>query len=276
MRRPSFYLLALIPFVLHCSAAVAPDTPAPPSQTSLAEVVSMTGEVVAVDPASREVTLRGPLGGEVSGRVGEDVKNLAQVKVGDMVSIAYYQSVAISAAKKGEANPLFTGGETETAAPGEKPGASTTSQRKRTVTVVSVDPAKRSVVFQGEDGTLFPVEVERPELAKKLETLRAGDQLDVVVTEALITSVTPAAPGEKPAVAYEAATLIVDRGEVVRRVRNTLYIRNERGRIVKVTVDPDFKFILNGGEATVFDIEPGTKLTRTAFRVVDSASYEAE
>ena len=282
MRRSLLSLLVTAPFLLHCSsagtaapAAEAATSPPPASRTSLAQIVAMTGEVVAVDPATRIVTLRGPLGGEVTGKVDDAVKNLAQVKAGDMVTIAYYQSVALSAAKKGESTPLFAGA-AETAAAGERPAAVAATETRKTVTVVSVDAAKRSVVFQGEDGTLFPVEVQRPEFVQKLQGLRAGDQLDVVVTEALITGVTPAAAGEKPALAYEAATLIIDRGEVVRRMNNVLYVRNERGRIVRVAVDPAFKFKIDGKEMTVTDLQPGTQLTRTAFRVIESASYEAE
>jgi Cu/Ag efflux protein CusF len=242
----------------------------------MSEIVTLTGEVAAVDPATRHVTLRGPLGGEVSGTVQTDVKNLDQVNVGDIVTIIYYQSTALSATKQGEPNPLFTGGEAETASPGEKPAAYASTQTKRTVTVFSVDAAKGSVVFEGEDGTLFPVEVKRPEFVQKLQGLRTGDKIDVVVTEAVITGVTAAQPGDKPSVSYGAATVVVDNGEVVRRMDNVLFIRNEHGRMIKVKVDPKFKFMLDGQEATVEDVKPGTKLHRTAFRVVESVTYEAE
>lgn len=237
-----------------------------PAQTTVRETLTATAEVVAVDPATRQLTLRGPLGGEISGRVDEDVKNLGQVKVGDLVSISYHASVVLSAAKPGEPNPLFTGGEASTAEEGQRPAASVSAQSKHTVSVVSVDPEKRSIVLQGEDGTLFPVEVERPEFARKLQTVRPGDKIDVVATEALIAEVTPAAPGAKPGVIYTASTLIVDRGEVVWRNGNTVVIRDERGRSVKVTVDPKAKFTVDGKEATVDDLKPGTRLTRTALR----------
>jgi hypothetical protein len=134
------------------------------------------------------------------------------------------------------------------------------------VTVASVDPEKRSVVLQSEDGKLFPVEVERPEFARKLKTLQPGDKIDVVTTEAVIAKVLPAAPGAKPGVSYTASTLIVENGEVAWRSGNTITVRDERGRLFKVTVDPDYKFTLNGKEATVADLKTGTKLTRTALR----------
>ena len=237
-----------------------------PSQTTVRETLTITAEVTAVDPAARRLTLRGPLGGEISGRVEEDVKNLGQVKVGDMVSISYQASVALSASKPGQPNPLFTGGDASTAAAGQRPAIAVSEQTKQTVTVVSVDPEKRSIVFQGEDGTLFPVEVERPEFARKLQTVRPGDKIDVVTTEAVIAEVTPAPPGAEPKLSYTASTLIVDHGEVVARSGNTIVVRNDQGRQIKVTVDPKFKFMVNGREVTVSDLRPGTKLTRTALR----------
>ncbi|HEX6898581.1 MAG TPA: hypothetical protein VF789_02665 [Thermoanaerobaculia bacterium] len=255
-------LLALLAAVLGAPAQAAQ----PPSQTTVHETLTITAEVVAVDQATRHLTLRGPLGGEISGRVDDAVKNLGQVKVGDMLTISYQSSMALSAAKPGQPNPLFTGGEASTAEEGERPAVSVSEQSKHTVTVVSVDPEKRSVVLQSEDGTLFPVEVARAEFARKLEALRPGDKIDVVLTDAMIVKVDPAPPGAKAGMSYTASTLIIERGEVLWRSGNTILVRDERGRTVKVTVDPKFKFMVNGKEATVADLKPGTKLTRTALR----------
>ena len=237
-----------------------------PSQTTVHETLTATVEVVAVDPVKRHLTLRGPLGGEITGVVDEEVKNLGQVKAGDLVTITYQASIALSASKPGEPNPLFTGGESSTAEEGKRPAVAVSEQTKHTVTVVSVDPEKRSIVFQDADGTLFPVEVERPEIARKLQAVQPGDKIDVVTTEAVIVKVEPAA-GAKPGMTYTSSTLIVERGVVVRRLGNTIVVRDEKGRRqYKVTVDPKFKFMLNGREATVADLQPGTKLTRIALR----------
>lgn len=255
-------VLTLLAVVLGAPARAAQ----PPSQTTVHETLTITAEVVAVDQAKRHLTLRGPLGGEISGRVEDAVKNLGQVKVGDMVSISYQSSMALSASKPGQPNPLFTGGEASTAEEGKRPAVSVSEQSKHTVTVVSVDAEKRSIVLQSEDGTLFPVEVARAEFARKLEALRPGDKIDVVLTDAMIVKVDPAPPGAKAGMSYTASTLIIERGEVLWRSGNTILVRDERGRTVKVTVDPKFKFMVNGKEATVADLKPGTKLTRTALR----------
>jgi len=180
----------------------------------------------------------------------------------------------MSASKPGEPNPLFTGGEATTAEEGKHPEASVSEQTKHTVTVVSVDPEKRSVVLQEDKtGAIFPVEVERPEIARKLQTLKPGDKIDVVTTEAIIVKVTPAAKGAKPGMTYTSSTLIVERGVVVQRLGNTIVVRDENGRKVKVTVDPKYKFMLDGQEVTVASLREGTKLTRVALRT-EKVDYE--
>jgi hypothetical protein len=208
------------------------------------------------------------------GKVSPDVKNLAQVKVGDLLTISYQQSIAVSATRKGEANPLFVGGDSSTAAPGERPSASVSSQTKKTVKVVAVDPKAKTLTVEGADGKTFSTVVKRPEFIQKLEQLRPGDQLDVVTTDAYVVEVTPAAPGAKPSMSYSMSTLIIDSGEVVQRAGSTIIVRNEQGRRIRVAVDPDFKFKLDGKDATVFDLKPGMKLNRMAFRVVENVSYE--
>ncbi len=238
------------------------------------ELVSITGEVTAVDPAARTIRLRGPLGGEISGKVSEEVKNLAQIKVGELVTIAYYESLAISVKRKGETTVLFKSASGDSAEAGERPAGYSATTETVVVTVVAVDAEKRSLVVQNDKGVITGVAVERPEFAAKLADLKVGDQLEVTRTEALIANVSPAASGVKPAVSHSLTTLVVDNGEVVKKLGNTIWVRNEQGRIVKVVVDPKFKFKLNGEDATVADLDKGDKLTRTAFRVVENVSYE--
>lgn len=238
------------------------------------ELVSITGEVTAVDPPARTIRLRGPLGGEISGKVSEDVKNLAQIKVGELVTMAFYESLAISVKRKGETTVLFKSASGDSAEAGERPAGYSATTDTAVVTVVAVDAEKRSLVVQNDKGVITGVAVERPEFAAKLADLKVGDQLEVTRTEALIANVSPAASGVKPAVSHSLTTLVVDNGEVVKKLGNTIWVRNEQGRIVKVVVDPKFKFKLDGQDATVADLDKGDKLTRTAFRVVENVTYE--
>ena len=243
-------------------------------KSTMMELVTITGEVTAIDPAARTIRLRGPLGGEISGKVSEEVKNLAQIKVGELVTMAFYESLAISVKRKGETTVLFKSASGDSAEPGERPAGYAATTETGVVTVVAVDAEKRSLVVQNDKGVITAVAVQRPEFAAKLKDLKVGDQLEVTRTEAFIANVSPAASGVKPSVSHSVTTLVVENGEVVRRQGNTIWVRNEQGRVVKIAVDPDFKFKLNGEDATVADLKQGDKLTKTAFRVVENVEYE--
>ena len=123
------------------------------------ELVSITGEVTAVDPAARTIRLRGPLGGEISGKVSEEVKNLAQIKVGELVTIAYYESLAISVKRKGETTVLFKSASGDSAEAGERPAGYSATTETVVVTVVAVDAEKRSLVVQNDKGVITGVAV---------------------------------------------------------------------------------------------------------------------
>ena len=60
---------------------------------TVAKVVQVSAVVEAVDPASRQITLRGPLGASRTLRVADDVK-LDGIKPGDSVTVAHTQALA--------------------------------------------------------------------------------------------------------------------------------------------------------------------------------------
>ena len=221
------------------------------------ELVHVVAEITAVDLASRDLTLAGPMGGEISAIAGPSVKNLAQLKVGDLVDLAYYEAVTLSVRPKGKPG-----------APRDAPTGAD-PQKPATVKVLSVDVARNLLVVEGANGKLFSTRLERPEFVAGLSTLRAGDDLEIVMTRAVAVSLSPAKPGLPPADPPGFSTMVIDRGDVVKQVGNTLLIRNARGRTFKVTVDPRFKFLINGQLRTVYELQPGIRLFRTSFQVMD-------
>ena len=56
-----------------------------PGKVGVAETVKVTATITAIDAATRAVTLKGPKGNEMVVTAGPEVKNLAQLKVGDQV-----------------------------------------------------------------------------------------------------------------------------------------------------------------------------------------------
>ncbi len=119
--------------------AAAADKPAPP-KVAAASVVTMTATVQDIDVASRFVTLKDEDGKLRTVQVGEQVKNLAQVKVGDVVVARYVRAVALELKKGGSG--VRSASEKEglaTAKPGEKPAGVAAEQTTVVATVEKVE-----------------------------------------------------------------------------------------------------------------------------------------
>jgi hypothetical protein len=61
----------------------------------ISKLTTVTGTVVAIDVQKRMVTIKGPKGNAFPFQVGEQVKNLPQVKVRDLVDITCTEALAV-------------------------------------------------------------------------------------------------------------------------------------------------------------------------------------
>jgi plasmid maintenance system killer protein len=151
------------------------------------------GEVTKIDPATRTVTLKNK-DGETSIVAGPEVKNFAEIKVGDHFDVVYELAVAIELVKV--KNPGTTSEQvsasTTTAPQGDKPGMITTNTVTATASVEAIDTAKNIVSLKGPQGNIFKVKVQNPDLMKDIAV---NDQVKVVYTEAIAAVVT--APAKK-------------------------------------------------------------------------------
>jgi hypothetical protein len=167
-----------------------------PEQIDTSTLIEVTATVEAMDLANRLVTLKGPEGRLVTIKAGEEVKNLAQVKVGDRVNIKYYEGTALNIHKPGEAQPelgtAVTGGVTRTAPPGAKPAAKAENVVTRTVEIMWVDPYKKTISFRAPDKGYRTISVKDTHLEHYLKELKEGDVVEVVSTESLAIAVEPA------------------------------------------------------------------------------------
>jgi hypothetical protein len=185
--------LALAP--LAGSAADA-DKPLTVHQTSKKGTVAggraeqVTATVTAIDQATRMVTLKGPKGAEETIKVSPDVKNLPQVKVGDLVVVTFSQGVMLSMAAP-DAKPVEPSATASgaTAAPGEKPAGDVKATIKGTVTVAAIDMKSRVVTLVGPEGRKFKLTAGKE---IPLEKVKVGDKLNAEYTEALAIAVEPA------------------------------------------------------------------------------------
>ncbi|CAM3840065.1 hypothetical protein [Polynucleobacter antarcticus] len=179
---------------LGLSANFASAQPAKPVAGVMAEETALIydGVVTKIDAATRTVTLKNK-DGETSVVAGPEVKNFAQIKVGDRFDVVYEMAVAIELVKVKSAGirseEVTT--KTVTAPKGDKPGMVTTNIVTAVANVIAVDKAKKVVSLKGPQGNIFNVKVKNPEL---LKDIAVNDQVKVVYAEAIAAVVSaPAA-----------------------------------------------------------------------------------
>ena len=179
-----FVYLVLVLFSLSVGGGAMAQEKAPAKakpEVKRENVVTLTGTVEAVDVASRVVTIKGSKGRTVDLKVGEEAKNLDQVKVGDKVVAKYYESIAFRMKKPGEPEGVKAEQAVGSAKPGEVPAAVLANQVMVTATVEEISPKKTYVTLKGPGGKTVDVKVRDP---KNLEKVKVGDQVVVTYTQA--------------------------------------------------------------------------------------------
>jgi Cu/Ag efflux protein CusF len=160
-----------------------------PGVAGAAQTVKVTATITAIDPATRSVTLKGPQGREIAVIAGPEVRNFAQMKVGDQVDVQYVEALTLEL-KKGGGMPVA---KTDTAGaarakPGEQPAGMVGRQVTVVADVVAVDKEKQLVTLKGPTQTL-DLKVRDP---KQLALIAKGDQVEATYTEAVAIAVSPA------------------------------------------------------------------------------------
>jgi hypothetical protein len=136
--------------------------------------------VEALDLSNRMITLRAPAGDSLTMQVDERVKNLPQVAVGDTVSVAYYESWALSLDGSGDPASASV---MRTAEAGRPPAVFAARRSNVRATVTAIDAGKPSVTFRGPQGGVQEVSVAQD--PRILARLKVGETYNVAYTENL-------------------------------------------------------------------------------------------
>ena len=161
-----------------------------PGMAGVAETVKLTATITAIDKATRDVTLKGPQGNEVVFTAGPEVKNFANMKVGDQVDVQYVEALTLELKKGGGMVVARTEKAGAAGAkPGEKPAGAIGRQVTIVADVVGLDPSKQVVTLKGPQRTV-DLKVADPEQFKRIAK---GDQVEATFTQALAIAVEPTA-----------------------------------------------------------------------------------
>jgi hypothetical protein len=152
------------------------------------ETTTVTATVEAIEQSSRTVTLRDPKGQLRTITVPQSVERFSEVKIGDRLTVTYYDTITIRKKDPGEPDvDTLTGAKTPTA--GAKPAGTAAVQQTITATIDQIDMNVPSISFKGPRGWSYSSKVRDK---KALSQVKVGDRVDITWTEAMLTSMTPA------------------------------------------------------------------------------------
>jgi hypothetical protein len=136
--------------------------------------------ISALDKPGRTVTLKNAAGDTMSVICGDEVKNFAQLKVGDVVQSKYTESITVHVEGSGEAEATSES-MTSQAKPGEMPSASITERMTAKAVIKAIDKTM--------NGEHFTVEAENK---ANLDKVQVGNAVVVTYTVGHAISVSKA------------------------------------------------------------------------------------
>jgi hypothetical protein len=185
-KKSSFRSLALAGAIALGATLAGCAMPQKPS-VEVGDVVELSGKVVAVQRAARTVSVQGPQGNVVVVKVGQAARNFDQIRVGDVVKLTYYESVAIFVTSDGMPPEADATVMVAAAPKGAMPAGEAVQVTDVSATIQSINPVRRVLMLKGPQGNVFPVTVDRS--VRGFEALRVGDNVHVRHTEAIAVTV---------------------------------------------------------------------------------------
>lgn len=165
-----------------------------PGKGTITHTRKIVATVEEVDAQKGHVTLKGPKGNIVALAVGPEVRNLAQVKVGDKVVVRYAEALTLTLKKDGkELRTAKTTTDAVRTPAGSLPGGAVADHIKVTADVVAVNAKTHMVTLKGPEQTV-DLYVEDP---KQLKLVKVGDQVEAEYTEAVALTVEPVDAAKK-------------------------------------------------------------------------------
>ncbi|HTY40449.1 MAG TPA: hypothetical protein VMH79_01115 [Thermoanaerobaculia bacterium] len=171
------------------AAALAQGTAAPPKGEAVISSVTVTATVAKINQKTRWVTVKADDGQKYTFVADPAVQNLAQVKVGDVVTVTYTEALAYEVKKGGKAGADEVAGAVA-APPGARPAGVAADQTTVTVKIRAIDPKVPSVTVATKEGDRQTFKLKDP---AKLQGVNVGDTVQITYTEAIALKVDPKA-----------------------------------------------------------------------------------
>ncbi len=171
--------LALLP--AHAEVPPVETLGASPGGGPVVETVEISGTLAALDTDTRRVTIDFGDGGTMSFVAGPEVRNFAQLEVGDLVKIEYARALLLELRKGSTEQPWrIDDDSTRSAVPGEKPAGAIGQVVRALVEVVAVHAERSTITVQGPRNS---VELRIPDPVQ-FDKIAVGDRIEVTYIEA--------------------------------------------------------------------------------------------
>lgn len=186
----SVFVLMLISFSIFAYAQEAEMVEVEKSKkgVKIVDVVVMQATVQAINANERIVILADQAGNVQTIEVDPEVKNFDQIALGDIVTVEYFESVALFLGSPDNKPGEFTNQIVQTAEKGDRPGMVVIDVVEIIATVESIDKENMKVKLKGADDKVVTVKVD-PSMGN-LENIKVGDTVHARYTEAVAVSVT--------------------------------------------------------------------------------------
>lgn len=186
----SVFVLMLISFSIcaYAQEAEMVEVEKGPKGVKIVDVVVMQATVQALNANERIIVLADGAGNVQTIEVAPEVKNFAQIALGDIVTVEYFESVALFLGSPGDKPGESINQVMHTAEKGERPGMVAIDVVEIIATVDAIDKENMKVKLKGADGNVVTVKVD-PNMGN-LENIKVGDTVHARYTEAVAVSVT--------------------------------------------------------------------------------------
>lgn len=191
MNKIKFLPIISLIYVMSAWAADETEMKRPSIYASQTEIV--TAVVEAIDVETRVVTVSKEDGESLTFTAGEDARNLGQVRVGDVVTAEYQETISIEVvANDGVEAQAATMDATARTEEGEMPGFTAVDATVIAATVEEINLETNTFKLKGPDGEVSEYLARNPE---NLRHSKVGDLVVITITEA-IAVVVEHAPAE--------------------------------------------------------------------------------
>ncbi len=151
------------------------------------EVVKVTATVEKIDLEKRKVTLLLDDGKKKTYKVDDRVQNLAQVKVGDHLEMAFTEEILIVVGKSNETPGAASAERVSVAPNGAKPGVVMVETSAVSAQILAVDAQNHRVTLLDPDGKKKTIKVSKK--MTNLDDLKVGETVDMLITDSTVIEI---------------------------------------------------------------------------------------